>query len=132
MDDYEAHEIVLIALFAVFFILNVLDAFSTFVGIFYHGFLELNPIGAYLISKIGIIWAMVLLKSFFLAIIGITIWLGLRETPFSFLDADILPGGLVLLNALGFFVLSNNFGLLGWPFPFHYYFSHYLFLFRPS
>ena len=122
VDSYEAHEIALIGLFAVFFALNILDAFSTFVGIFYHGFIELNPVGAYLIAKIGVIPAMLALKSFFLAIIGATIYFVLKETPFSFLDDDILTGGLVFLNALGFFVLSNNFGLLGWPFFFQFRF----------
>ena len=122
VDSYEAHEIALIVLFVVFFALNVLDVFSTFLGIFYHGFIELNPVGAYAIAHIGLVPALLLLKSLFLVIIGITIVVVLRETPFSFLDDDVLVGGLVLLNALGFFVLSNNFGLLGWPFFFQFRF----------
>lgn len=122
LDSYEKHEIVLIGLFLVFFALNILDAFSTFVGIFYYGFIELNPIGAFLIAKTGLLLAMIVLKSSFLAIIGVTIYFVLKETPFSFLDDDILTAGLVFLNALGFFVLSNNFGLLGWPFFFQFRF----------
>ena len=122
VDSYEAHEIALIGLFVVFFALNILDAFSTFVGIFYRGFVELNPIGSYLIAMIGVVPAMLALKSFFLAIIGATIYFVLKETPFSFLDDDILTGGLIFLNALGFLVLSNNFGLLGWPFFFQFRF----------
>jgi len=122
MDDYQAHEVALIALFAVFFALNILDILSTFLGIFYHGFIELNPIGAYAISQVGLVPALLLLKSFFLVIMGITIVVVLKETPFSFLDDDVLLGGLAFLNALGFFVLSNNFGLLGWTFFFQFRF----------
>jgi uncharacterized membrane protein len=130
--DYEVHEILLIALFFIFLILNILDVFSTVVGIAVHGFVELNPFGAYLILKMGLIPAMLVLKTIYLVLIGGSIYLVLRETPGSFLDDNILVGGMALINILGLFVLSNNFGLLGWPFPFHYHFQHYLFFLRPS
>ncbi len=125
-ESYEIHEIILIALFFIFLILNILDVFSTVVGIAVHGFIELNPFGAYLIAKIGLIPAMLVLKTIYLVLIGGSIYLVLRETPGSFLDDNILVGGMTLINILGLFVLSNNFGLLGWPFPFHFLFHSYL------
>ena len=120
--DREGHEIALVVGFVVFLILNILDALSTFVGVFYYRFVELNPIGAYVIARIGVLDAMILLKSIILGIIGVTVYAVFRETPDDFFDDDIMFGGLLFLNVLGFFVLSNNFGLLGWPFFFQFRF----------
>lgn len=116
------HEVALFALFIFFLILNILDVFSTFVGIAARGFIELNPVGSYLIARVGVVPAMVVLKGLFLTLIGASIALVLRDTPSSFLDDDILLGGMTFLNILGLFVLSNNFGLLGWPFFFQFRF----------
>jgi uncharacterized membrane protein len=124
-EDYAIHEIVLVALFFAFLVLNILDVFSTLVGIALHGFVELNPFGAYLIEKMGLLPAMITLKTIYLLLIGASIFLVLRETTSSFLDDNILVGGMALINLLGLLVLSNNFGILGWPFPFHYYFHHF-------
>ncbi|MDG7000807.1 MAG: hypothetical protein JRN15_17070 [Nitrososphaerota archaeon] len=120
--DYEVHEIALIAFFFVFLNLNILDVFSTVVGIALHGFVELNPVGSYFISRVGLLPAMLVLKSLFLSLISASIYLVLKETPSSFLDDDVLLGGMTFLNVLGLFVLSNNFGLLGWPFFFQFRF----------
>jgi uncharacterized membrane protein len=122
LDRQLDHELALFVLFVVFLILNILDVFSTLVGIAMHGFIELNPVGAYLISKIGLLPAMIVQKSLFISLIGASIALVVKETPSSFLDDDVLLGGMAFLNVLGLFVLSNNFGLLGWPFFFQFRF----------
>ena len=132
LNSFEDHEILLATLFVIFLILNILDVFSTVVGVVLHGFVELNPFGAFLIARIGLLPAMLVLKGLFVTLIGVSIYLVLQESPSSFLDDDVLAVGMTVLNIVGFFVLSNNFGLLGWPFPFHVYFQHYLFFLHPS
>lgn len=115
MNDYEAHEIALIGLFFIFFVINIIDVFSTLVGLS-NGLIELNWLAVMLMQKIGILPALVLLKAFFLAIIGATTWAVLRVDPSDFLDDNFMIGGLLLLNVFGFFVLSNNLSYLGlWP-----------------
>ena len=119
--DLEIHEVGLILAFAVFFALNVIDVISTIIGLS-HGLIELNWLAVWTMGRIGMLPGLVLLKALFLGIIGVTTYAVLRETPFSFLDDDLLTVGLVLLNILGFFVLSNNLSYLGlWPSHFPVY-----------
>ena len=103
----------LILLFIVFFAINLLDYVSTIVALA-HGAVEMNWFAVALMKYIGEFAAFVAIKVFFTALIGITIWIVIRRTPFTFLDDDVMIAGLFLLNLVGFLVLSNNFSVLGW------------------
>ena len=112
-ENYELHEIILIALFVVFLGINVVDYLSTIAGLA-RGLVETNWLVLQLISKIGEVPALILDKGMFTALIAGTIWLALKESPESFLDDDAMIVALIFLNAIGFGVLSNNFSYLGW------------------
>jgi|SRR5579875_2813861 len=115
MPDKEAHEIALISLFGILFVVNIIDYASTVAGLA-RGLIEINPLARFLMSYIGEIPAFVALKGIFTAVIGVTIYVVVKETPSSFFDDDMLLLGMTILNIVGFLVLSNNLSYLGlWP-----------------
>lgn len=119
--DYETHKIALLVGFAIFLVLNVFDVITTFIGIAFDHLSEQNPIGAYLFVKLGLVPGMILLKTIYFVLIGGTLYALLRDVH-SFVADDVMIIGMMALNILGFFVLSNNFGLLGWPYFFQFRF----------
>lgn len=119
--NYEPHKIVMLFFFAAFLALNVLDVVTTFIAIVFHHLAELNPVGAYLMHQIGPLPGLIILKAFYVGIVSATIYALLHDIH-SFVADDVMIAGLLILNILGLFVLSNNFGILGWPFFFHFRF----------
>jgi hypothetical protein len=94
----------------------VVDYLSTVAGLA-QGLVETNWLVLQLMSKIGEVPALILVKGAFTLLIGGTIWLAMRESPEFFLDDDAMILALIFLNIIGFGVLSNNFSYLGWTIP---------------
>lgn len=109
----EWHEVVLFVLFVLFFAINLLDYVSTVVGLA-AGKTETNWFALLVIGYIGEFPALVLIKILFTGLIGFTLWVVIEKTPKTSTDDDLLIGGLLVLNVIGFFVLANNFAVLGW------------------
>lgn|SRR5487761_1289865 len=110
----EWHRKTLLVLFGIFFAVNVADFVSTVYGIFWMHLVETNWLVNELANGMGFTPALVLVKVLMVGLIGFTTWTVVTETPRSYLDDDVMLVGLLGLNLFGFFVLSNNFGLLGW------------------
>ncbi len=110
----EWHRATLLGLFFIFFVVNVLDFASTVYGVFWMHLVETNWFVNELSTIIGFSPALVLVKVLMVGLIAFTTWAVAVKTPRSFLDDDLMLIGLLVLNVIGFFVLSNNFGLVGW------------------
>ncbi len=110
----EWHRKALLGLFFIFFGVNILDFASTIYGVFWMHLVETNRFVNDLAKAIGFIPALVLGKILMIGMIGFTTWAVVTKTPYSYVDDDVMLVGLLLLNVIGFFVLQNNFGLVGW------------------
>jgi hypothetical protein len=103
------YKAVIFGLFIVFLIVNILDILSTIVGLSM-GLLETNWLVQYIAPSIGLLGAFFVVKGLFVGLVFFSIFLALRTR--SRIDDDFVIGGLLILNVIGFFVLSNNFSYI--------------------
>ncbi len=80
------------------------------------GLVETNWFAIGLIGLLGVLPAIIILKLLFMLVIAYSAYAVIAITPNNYLDDDALIIGLFVLNCLGYIILSNNFGLLNWPF----------------
>ena len=109
--------VVLGVTFGVFLALQAYDVLSTYIALTQavagmNNISESNLIAVWLIDRIGLIPAMLLLKGVSIGIILAALIIVDRCTPNSILDDESALIALLFVTAFGVFVLSNNFNVL--------------------
>ena len=113
MNERKELKLILLGLFVILFAIDILDIFSTVVGL-HIGLSELNPIGVWMMKEFGQLWGLVIFKAFSLAVVAGVIVFVIYVTPTEFIDDEAAIGAMIFVIFLGIAVLSNNFSLIGY------------------
>lgn len=87
-----------------FFLLNIADQVTTYIGIHHHGAKEMNPAMSWLIQGMGFGWATVVKLAIAAAVGPTLIYLAKRNPK----RARTIQAELLIFCALGFLVVVNN------------------------